>query len=233
MNINQLFDRESYTYTYLLFDSNRQAIIIDPVLEQFDRDVSIIDSFGLNLHFIVETHVHADHITSASMLKKKFAAQIAYGSQSQVEGADLLLEDGQEIKVGNINLKTIHTPGHTKGCVSLYSPEGYVFTGDTLFIKGAGRTDFQGGSTQSSYDSIKHKLYALPNETIVYPAHDYKGLTSSTIGQEKQWNDSVNETTQLEDYIKREEQKDRPYPKKFDSAVPANSYCGDQSKIIS
>ena len=167
------------------------------------------------------------------MLKKKFAAQIAYGSQSQVEGADLLLEDGQEINVGNINLKTIHTPGHTKGCVSLYSPEGYVFTGDTLFIKGAGRTDFQGGSTQNSYDSIKHKLYALPNETIVYPAHDYKGLTSSTIGQEKQWNDSVNETTQLEDYIKREEQKDRPYPKKFDSAVPANSYCGDQSKIIS
>ena len=195
--------------------------------------MSIVAYFGLNLHFIIYTDVHAVHITSASILKNKYAAQIAHGSLSQVESVDLLLEDGQEINVGNINLKTIHTPGHTKGCVSLYSPEGYVFTGDTLFIKGAGRTDFQGGSTQSSYDSIKQKLYTLPNETIVYPAHDYKGLTSSTIGQEKQWNDSVNETTQLEDYIKREEQKDRPYPKKFDSAVPANSYCGDQSKIIS
>ena len=127
-------------------------------------------------------------------------------------------------------LKTIHTPGHTAGCISIYS-NGYIFTGDTLFIKGAGRTDFQGGSSSSSYDSIKGKLYTLPDETIVYPAHDYKGITSSTILQEKIWNESVNDRTLKEEYIQRELNKNRPYPKKFDIAVPANTHCGDSSKV--
>ena len=129
-----------------------------------------------------------------------------------------------------LKFKIIHSPGHTAGCISIYI-EGCVFTGDTLFIKGAGRTDFQGGSPKSSFKSIKNKLYNLPNETIVYPAHDYNGITSSTIGLEKKWNNSVNENTLLSDYIKNESEKDRPYPKKFDTAVPANTYCGDSTKL--
>ena len=132
--------------------------------------------------------------------------------------------------LGNLELKIIHTPGHTAGCISIYS-KGYVFTGDTLFIKGAGRTDFQGGSSVSSFTSIKDKLYKLPNDTVVYPAHNYEGITSSTIYQEKKWNESVNSKTKLNEYIQRELKKERPYPKKFDIAVPANTYCGDSTKV--
>jgi glyoxylase-like metal-dependent hydrolase (beta-lactamase superfamily II) len=230
MKINQLFDRESYTYTYIVSDSENNAVIIDPVLEQFDRDASFIEYLSLKLFFIIETHIHADHITSAYLLKEKFKSKIAYGSENDVKEADLFLKDNEILNVGNLALKTIHTPGHTAGCISIYS-NGYIFTGDTLFIKGAGRTDFQGGSSSSSYDSIKGKLYTLPDETIVYPAHDYKGITSSTILQEKIWNESVNDRTLKEEYIQRELNKNRPYPKKFDIAVPANTHCGDSSKV--
>jgi len=230
VNITQLFDRESYTYTYVINDQNKNAVIIDPVKEQFERDSSIIHDLGLTLHFIIETHVHADHISSAYLLKKKFNAKIAYGDKNEVEGADLFLKDGEIILVGNLELKIIHTPGHTAGCISIHAGKN-IFTGDTLFIKGAGRTDFQGGSAKSSFDSIKNKLYQLPDETIVYPAHDYKGITSSTIRQEKKWNQSVNSDTNLDDYIENELKKNRPYPKKFDIAVPANTNCGDSSKI--
>ena len=117
-------------------------------------------------------------------MKKKFNSKIAYGDKNEIEGADLFLKDGEIIQVGNLELKIIHTPGHTAGCISIYTGKN-IFTGDTLFIKGAGRTDFQGGSAKSSFDSIKNKLYLLHDETIVYPAHDYKGITSSTIKQEK------------------------------------------------
>jgi len=230
MKINQLFDRESYTYTYILNDEENNAVIIDPVLDQFDRDSMLIKSLGLKIKLIIETHVHADHITSAYLIKKKFNSKIAYGDKNDVKGADIFLKDDDELTIGNLKLKIIHSPGHTAGCISIYT-KGYVFTGDTLFIRGAGRTDFQGGSSKSSFYSIKEKLYNLPNETIVYPAHDYKGITSSTIRQEKKWNESVNENTLLSDYIKKELEKDRPYPKKFDTAVPANTYCGDSTKL--
>tara|TARA_B110000444_G_scaffold1154_1_gene1060 strand:+ start:2077 stop:2772 length:696 start_codon:yes stop_codon:yes gene_type:complete len=229
MKITQLFDRESYTYTYLLNDENKNAVIIDPVKEQFERDSFIIDDLGLTLHFIIETHIHADHITSAYLLKKKFNSKIVYGDKNEVKGADLFLKDGEILRVGKLELKIIHTPGHTAGCISIFAGKN-VFTGDTLFIRGAGRTDFQGGSAQSSYDSIKTKLYRLPDETVVFPAHDYKGITSSTIKQEKKWNQSINNDTSLDDYIKSELKKDRPYPKKFDIAVPANTFCGDSTK---
>ncbi len=230
MKINQLFDRVTYTYTYIVSDNKNNAVIIDPVLEQFDRDTSLIESLGFKIKLIIETHVHADHITSAYLLKKKFNSKIAYGENNKIEGADLFLKDDEVLSIGNLKFKIIHSPGHTAGCISIYI-EGCVFTGDTLFIKGAGRTDFQGGSPKSSFKSIKNKLYNLPNETIVYPAHDYNGITSSTIGLEKKWNNSVNENTLLSDYIKNESEKDRPYPKKFDTAVPANTYCGDSTKL--
>jgi sulfur dioxygenase len=230
MKINQLFDFESYTYTYILSDLDNNAVIIDPVLDKFERDAYLIESYNFNLKFVIETHIHADHITSAYLLKKKFNSKIAYGAKNEVTGADLFLDDGDALKVGNLELKIIHTPGHTDGCISIYCA-GCVFTGDTLFIKGAGRTDFQGGSSKSSYNSIKNKLYKLPNNTIVYPAHDYKGLTSSTIYQEKKWNESVNYKTSEEDYIQKELEKNRPYPKKFNIAVPANTFCGNSSKI--
>lgn len=230
MNINQLFDRDTYTYTYIVSDNKNNAVIIDPVLEQFDRDTALIESLGFKIKLIIETHVHADHITSAYLLKKKFNSKIAYGENNKIEGADMFLKDDEVLSIGNLKFKVIHSPGHTAGCISIYI-KGYVFTGDTLFIKGAGRTDFQGGSSKSSFKSIKEKLYNLPNETIVYPAHDYNGITSSTIGLEKKWNNSVNENTQLNDYIKNELEKDRPFPKKFDIAVPANTFCGDSTKV--
>ena len=121
MNVIQLFDRESYTYTYMINDQNKNAVIIDPVKEQFERDSSIIHDLGLDLHFIIETHVHADHITSAYLLKKKFNAKIAYGDKNEVEGADLFLQDEEIIQVGNLELKIIHTPGHTAGCISIHA----------------------------------------------------------------------------------------------------------------
>ena len=231
MKVFQLFDRESYTYTYLLYDNENNAVVIDPVLEQFERDSFIIESLNFKLHYVIETHIHADHITSAYLLKRKFESEIAHGNKNVIKGTDILLEDGEILSVGNLELNIIHTPGHTAGCISIYS-KGYVFTGDTLFIKGAGRTDFQGGSSESSFTSIKDKLYKLPNDTVVYPAHNYEGITSSTIYQEKKWNKSVNSKTKLNEYIQRELKKERPYPQKFDIAVPANTYCGDSTKVV-
>ncbi|MBT4249684.1 MBL fold metallo-hydrolase [bacterium] len=230
MKINQLFDKESYTYTYLINDPKNTAVIIDPVLDQFERDSTLIETLDLKLEFIIETHVHADHITSAFLMKEKFQSKIAYGKENEVIGADLFLEHDQILNIGSLELKILHTPGHTAGCISIYS-DGFIFCGDTLFIKGAGRTDFQGGSSQSSFDSIKNKLFALPGDTVVYPAHDYKGMTSSSIYQEKIWNESINERTTKDAYVKRDSEKSRPYPKKFDIAVPANTHCGDASKI--
>ena len=226
IKIRQLFDYDSWTYTYLVWDENtKEALIIDPVLEQVDRDLNYIKKLDLKLLYILETHVHADHITGASYIKHKTNAKICYGSESGVSGADLLLQDKDKLKLGDITITSMHTPGHTSGCVSYYC-EGYVFTGDTLFIEGTGRTDFQGGSASNTYDSIREKIFILPNDTIVYPAHNYNGLTSSTIEYEKKYNPNVGDDVSKEQFMINEKNKKRPYPKKFDIAVPANLKCG-------
>ena len=229
IQLRQLFDYESWTYTYVLWDSaTKESIIIDPVLEQADRDLNILKKLDLNLIYILETHVHADHITAASLIKEKTNAKICYGSKTGVEGADLLLDDGQKIKIGCFEICAIHTPGHTEGCTS-YFVEKYVFTGDTLFIGGTGRTDFQGGSSSDVYDSVKNKIFCFPDDTIVYPAHNYQGLNMSTISYEKKYNPNVGDHILKEDFINNEKNKKRPHPKRIDVAVPANLKCGRTS----
>ena len=229
INIRQYFDRETSTYTYLLFDAvKKQAVIIDPVLEQMDRDLDAIEKLDLNLLGILETHVHADHITAAYKIRKKTGVLIYYGSESGVDGADVLLKDGDVIQVGQFDIKTIHTPGHTSGCVCYYTC-GMLFTGDTLFIGGTGRTDFQGGSAGLLFDNVVKKLFCYPDNTIVYPAHDYSGKALSTIGEEKMWNPNVGEKITKSEFIENESNKSRPNPKNFDIAVPANMKCGQTS----
>ena len=226
ISLRQYFDLESCSYTYLIFDNkSKECIIIDPVLEQIVRDLENIKKLNLNLIGILETHVHADHITGAYNIREKTGIPIYYGSKSGVEGSDYLLEDGDLIQVGQYKILTIHTPGHTKGSVSYYSC-GMLFTGDTLFIGSTGRTDFQGGDPGILYDSIKNKLFIYPDETKVYPAHDYLGIMFSTIGEEKRWNQNVGKCMTREKFIQSEKEKNRPYPKKFDIAVPANLRCG-------
>ena len=228
--VKQLFDEESHAYTYIVHDKDLNTAIIDPVLEQFERDIEYIENQNLQIKYIIETHIHADHITSAYLFKRKYNAQICYGSKNIVYGADKLFDNNEKLTVGTIIFNIFHTPGHTNGCISLYI-NGYVFTGDTLFIKGSGRTDFQGGSSKDLFNSVRNILYPLPNETVVYPAHDYRGLTSSTIGLEKIWNESICEETEIETFVLNEKNKKRSYPKKFDVAVPSNTFCGDLSKV--
>ena len=226
MNIRQLFDYDTWTFTYLLWSNeSNEALLIDPVLEQVERDLSLIKKLGLSLKLVLETHVHADHITGASLLKEKTGARICYGSKTGVKGADMMFDDGHVLNFSGHDIHVLHTPGHTNGCTSYYV-DGYIFTGDTLFIEGTGRTDFQGGSTESTFESVRNKIFSYPDETIVYPAHNYNGFNLSTIAHERKYNPNVGDEVSKEEFIENEKNKVRPYPKKFDIAVPANLNCG-------
>ena len=224
--LQQLFESGSSTFTYLLADRySREAVIIDPVLETVDRDLQLIRELDLNLRFILETHVHADHITGAGILSSATGAVIAISASAQVEGPVKALSDGDVICFGSIELRVIATPGHTNCCMCFVT-EGKVFTGDTLLIRSCGRTDFQEGSAQKLFESIQKKLFILPDETVVYPAHDYKGFTSSTIGLEKCHNARINQGRELKDFIHILNNLNLPRPKKIDIALPANLKCG-------
>ena len=226
LKIKQLFDNDTCTYTYLLWNiDTNNAIIIDPVLEKLDRDINLINKLKLDLLYIFETHVHADHITSATELKKITSAKICYGAKTGVVGADILFSDGEKFYLDEYKIIAIHTPGHTSGCISYYT-KGSIFTGDTLFIEGTGRTDFQGGSANDIYDSIRNKIFCYSDNTVVYPCHNYNGLLSSTIGFERAFNPNVGDNILKQDFINNEEKKKRPYPKRFDISVPANLNCG-------
>ena len=226
IKVRQLFDYDTWTYTYLLWcEETKQCLLIDPVLEQIGRDLELVNKLGLKLEYIFETHVHADHITGADTIRKRMNAKVVYGSKTGVNGCDICLEDNQVISLGKHNITAIHTPGHTSGCTSYYV-EGYIFTGDTLFIGGTGRTDFQGGSSSDTYESVRKKIFSFPDDTIVYPGHNYNGFTCSTIKEEKASNPNVGLHVSKEEFIESESKKKRPYPKRFDVAVPANMNCG-------
>lgn len=222
----QLFDAESFTYTYLIADAQtRDACIIDPVLEQTERDLALIKELNLNLKFIFETHIHADHITGASMIRRETGAKIGLSKAAKINCADLSLEDGQELSLGNTTIRAIATPGHTNTCMSYYVG-GMVFTGDTLFVRDAGRTDFQEGSNANMFHSITEKLFKLPKETLVYPAHDYKGQTMSTIDEEMAFNTKVGGGKTFQEFTIQMQAMKLAQPKKIHIAVPANLTCG-------
>lgn len=222
----QLFESESSTYSYLLADTDsREAIIIDPVLETFDRDLQLIRELDLKLLYILETHVHADHITSAGKLADATGAQIVLSEFAQLEVPFKALKDGDVLRFGNHEIHALATPGHTNSCMC-FLMQDRIFTGDTLLIRANGRTDFQEGSAQTLFENVQKKLFTLPESTLVYPAHDYKGFTSSTIGAEKRHNVRLNQERKLEDFIQIMENLNLPRPKKLDVAVPANLRLG-------
>jgi sulfur dioxygenase len=226
MIFRQLFEPLSCTYTYLLgCEVTGQAILIDPVISSMERDLEQLRQLGLTLAYSVDTHVHADHITAALELKKKVGSRIAMPVAEQVPCADANLEEGKPFQVGQITLKPLHTPGHTSGHFS-YALADRVFTGDALLIEGCGRTDFQQGDSEALYRSIKEKLYVLPDDTLVYPAHDYKDRYVSTILQEKKRNPRLGQDKTLDEFKEIMANLNLPYPKFIDYAVPGNKQCG-------
>ena len=224
----QLFERESCTYTYLIADSKtKEAAIIDAVDIMIERDTALLKELELDLKFIIETHIHADHITSACPLKKFYPeARIVMGMENVSAEAcsDIMAGEGHILNIGKYEIIAIETPGHTLGCMS-YLVENKVLTGDALFIRSTGRCDFQGGSAESLYESIQ-KLYKLPDSTEVYPAHDYNGLSVSTIGEEKKFNSMIRESDDQKTFIDNVNNLDLALPKKIKVAVPANQSCG-------
>ncbi len=222
----QLFEAESSTYTYLLGDPNtKQAIIIDPVLETVERDLQLIRELDLRLVYIFDTHVHADHITGAGLLREKTGAKTAVSAGARVDCADIALQDGDEISFGTFKITALATPGHTDSCMAFVCGDR-VFTGDALLVRGTGRTDFQQGSSERLYQSVQQKLFTLPPQTKVYPAHDYKGQTSSTIGLEKKWNPRVGGGKTQAEFVKIMSELKLADPKKIGIALPANLGCG-------
>lgn len=223
----QLFEPESSTYTYIIGDNKtKEAAIIDPVISTVDRDLKLIDELGLHLIYVLDTHVHADHITAASEIRKRVKAKTAVSQEAGVGCVDIPLEDGQELLLGDRKITAIATPGHTNTCMSFYF-EGMVFTGDALLIRGSGRTDFQQGSAETLYESVHTKLFNLPGETKVYPGHDYRGQTVSTIEMEKKFNPRLGVDKTKSDFVKIMSELKLANPKKIHEAVPANLACGN------
>ena len=235
----QLFDQASSTYTYVLFDeaaseSPRPALIIDPVDAQLERDLAILSQYDLKLVWALETHAHADHITSAGLLAEHTGAQTAAPEACGINTASRLLADGDVLSFGSQYVTALHTPGHTAGSMSFVwkaAGEQHVFTGDTLLIGGCGRTDFQSGSATALYNSITQVLFALPDSAIVWPGHDYKGNTQSTIGAEKTDNARVAGRS-LDEFVALMGQLNLPKPKRIDEAVPANQRSGLSVNVV-
>jgi glyoxylase-like metal-dependent hydrolase (beta-lactamase superfamily II) len=221
-----LFDSVSSTYTYLLgCEQTRQAVLIDPVMPEWQRYLAVLNELGLKLAYTIETHVHADHITSALHLKREAGSRIAYPETSRLECADVSIRDGRAFEVGSISLRPLHTPGHTDDHFT-YALGDRVFTGDALLIDGCGRTDFQNGDAATLYRSIHEKLFAFPGETLVYPAHDYSHRHVSTIAQERERNPRVGQGKTLDEFVTIMRELHLPYPKFIDHAVPGNRKCG-------
>ena len=221
MIFEQLFDDKSSTYTYIVSSGKgREALIIDPVIEKTDEYIKILNRLDLKLVKVIDTHIHADHITGMNELSKRTNCVKIMGEKSKSEVVDIKIKDDEKIKIENIELRSIYTPGHTD-CSYSYFMNDRVFTGDTLLINGTGRTDFQNGSSFDAYDSIFNKLLKLPEKTFVYPAHDYNGKKFSTIEAEKKNNPRL-QVNSKEEYAEIMKNLKLSNPKMMDVAVPAN-----------
>ncbi|XP_071715342.1 persulfide dioxygenase ETHE1 homolog, mitochondrial [Rutidosis leptorrhynchoides] len=232
----QLFEKESSTYTYLLADANhpdKPALLVDPVDKTVDRDLSLVKDLGLKLVYAINTHVHADHVTGSGLIKTKVPGVKSIISKASKASADILVAAGDKIQFGDLYLEVRATPGHTVGCVTYVTGDGpdqpqprMAFTGDAVLIRGCGRTDFQGGSSHMLYESVHSQIFTLPMDTFIYPAHDYKGFTVSTVGEEMLYNPRL--TKDKETFKSIMENLKLSYPKMIDVAVPANMVCGLQ-----
>lgn len=226
MLFRQLFDSETSTYTYLIGDEGtKEAVLVDPVLEQVERDRQLLQELGLTLVYCLETHIHADHITATGRLRELTGCQGIVPKNAQAKCADRFLGDGERLGVGSVEIKAIATPGHTDSHNAYLINGDRVMTGDALLIRGCGRTDFQSGDAATLYDSITQKLFVLPEETLVYPGHDYRGHSVSTIEEEKNYNPRFSGKTKA-NFIELMASLNLPNPKKIMEAVPANERCG-------
>jgi len=228
MLFRQLFDTKSSTYTYLIAcEASKEAVIIDPVQDHIDHYVDLLNQLSLTLIYAVDTHVHADHITALGGLRDRTACITMMGQEAGAECVSATFKDGDEIKIGGLELKVLFTPGHTIDSYSFVLPDR-VFTGDALLIRGTGRTDFQNGDAKMSWTSIVEKLFSLPDETLVFPAHDYNGRTASSIGEEKLHNPRLANITESQ-YVEIMNNLNLPDPAMMDVAVSANKACGIES----
>jgi len=230
MLFRQLFDRETCTYTYLIADPSGKAVLVDPILEQVERDLTLIEELNLNLVYCLETHIHADHITGTGKLRQLTKCQGIVPDRAKIDCADIYIKDRQTIQIREVTIEAIATPGHTDSHMAYLVNTNILLTGDALFIRGCGRTDFQSGDPGILYDSVTEKLFTLPPDTLVYPGHDYRGQTVSTIAEEKQFNSRFAKERNLisrNDFIEIMNNLNLPYPKKIMEALPANQRCGE------
>lgn len=227
MIFRQLFDRESCTYTYVLGDEGSgEAALVDTVREHVARDLQLLDELGLRLVAVLETHVHADHVTGAGDIRKRTGACCYVPRLGGAPCADVPLNDGDEVRVGALHIRVAATPGHTSGCVTYVLPDR-VLTGDALLVRGCGRTDFQEGDAGTLWDSVHGRLFALPDATLVYPAHDYRGMTASTIGEERRLNPRLGGERTRAAFIDLMASLGLPPPARIAEALPANRACGE------
>jgi len=230
MLFRQLFDPESSTYTYLLADATtREAILIDPVLEQVERDLDVIQGLGLKLVYALDTHVHADHVTALGALRERLGARTVVSERAGVGCADVLVKEGNAIRFGAHHVTVLETPGHTSGCVTYVTGDrAMAFTGDALLIRGCGRTDFQEGDAHQLFRSVHGKLFTLPDEAAIYPAHDYHGRTMTTVDEERRLNPRLGEGKTCDAFVEIMGKLALAYPKKIDVALPRNARCGSE-----
>lgn len=231
MLFRQLMEPDSSTFTYLIgCPDTRNAILIDPVLDTVERDMRVLQDMDLTLSATLETHVHADHLSSAARLRGLTGCKVTYPAQLGLPCADLGVREGEPFPIGTISLHPLFTPGHTDhhhAYLIDLPDQKRVFTGDALLIDGCGRTDFQSGDSATLYDSVHDKLFSLPDETLVYPGHDYQQRFVSSIAQEKARNPRLGDGATKDAFIALMETLDLPYPRKIDFAVPGNEACGE------
>lgn len=231
MLFRQLFEPQSSAYTYLIAcERSGEAALIDPVLETVDRDLELLAGLGLRLSTTIETHIHADHVTGASRLRERTGCQCALPERSGAERADVAVREGDPIRVGSLELQPLYTPGHTDDHHSYFlasDDAARLFTGDALLIDGCGRTDFQNGDAATLYRSVHDKIFSLPEDTLVYPGHDYQQRRVSSVGQERDRNARLGGGKSLDEFVAIMTGLNLPPPNKIDLAVPANRQCGE------